>query len=358
MTEPNHPIDFALFMNHLRHAVVVADASGVILIKNSIFDILFGHGRGPSRPSNLFDILKANPVLLATVKKVCEFRGSYSLHDIELVLGNGTKKTMDVETYPLVGLKGEMVGVNILLYDRSRNIHIEEHQRRSDRIGYLATLASGMAHEIKNPLSGIKGASQLLVELSKDRTDIREYAEIIQKEVVRVDRLLTDLLHFTRPKKLVKKRTNVNKVLHDLVILQRTVEPERVQFLEEFDPSLPLVLADDQALTQVFLNIIKNARQAIKEKGTVTLRSRMITDFVVKHRDRTQQMIEVGVEDTGKGIDAESLPNIFVPFYSTRASGLGLGLAICHQLIEEHGGNIRVRSEKGKGTTFSVYLPV
>jgi len=219
-------------------------------------------------------------------------------------------------------------------------------------------LAAGIAHEIKNPLSGIKGASQLLVAGLQKNPPLREYAEIIQKEVERVNRLLNDLLHLSKGKKQRLKKTNINRILHELVVLQKTVKGGAITFVEEFDPSLPDIEADSEALSQLFLNLIKNARQAILVEGVVTIRTHLVTDFLVKKGETMKRMITVDVEDTGEGMDDEALSQVFVPFFTTKPKGTGLGLTLCQKIIEDHEGKIQVKSKKGKGTVFSVFLPV
>lgn len=341
-----------LYLNHLRDAVILASPAGDPLFKNSVFEALFSAKGG----ENISEIFKENTMILESYKKAATIRGSYYLRDLPVRFHSGEKR-MDVETFPLVTPEGELQAVNILLRDPAGLGNVDEHKKRIDRIHYLATIASGLAHEIKNPLSGIRGASQLLADSLKGKGELGEYAEIIQKEVARVDALLNDLLHFTKPRGLKKQKTNVNRILHDLILLQKTIS-ESVFFTEEFDPSLPEIMADPQALAQVFLNLLKNARQAIVDKGKITVSSHVVMDFVLKVGEKKKQVIRVDVEDTGSGIPEEDLPNLFTPFFTTKASGTGLGLALCHQIVEEHGGNLRVKSEPGQGTVLSVFLPV
>ncbi|MDO8520166.1 MAG: ATP-binding protein [Deltaproteobacteria bacterium] len=337
------------YLNHLRDGVVLASPDGIPIFRNSVFEAMFGG-------KNIHEAFKNNPLILESFKKAATIRGSYYLHDVPVRLHAGEKK-MDVETFPLIAPEGELLAVNILLRDPAGLGNLDEHKKRVDRIHYLATIASGLAHEIKNPLSGIRGASQLLAKSLTGKGELGEYAEIIQKEVARVDALLNDLLHFTKPRGLKKEKTNLNRVIHDQILLQKTVNTG-VLFHEEFDPSIPEITADSQSLAQVFLNLLKNARQAIEEKGKISVRSHVVMDFVLKVGEKKRQVIRVDIEDTGSGIPDEDLPNLFTPFFTTKASGTGLGLALCHQIVEEHGGNIRVKSEAGKGTVFSVYLPV
>lgn len=345
------PISLELFLNHLRNAVVVARADGGILLMNSVFKTLFQ----AQNPTNLFEVFLGTPSLVEALHRVHDFRGSYFLRDQAVQLPKKLRK-MDVDTHPIIAESGDLLAIAVILHDRSEDAPFEEHQKRMDRMDYLKTIAVGLAHEIRNPLSGIRGAGQLLAKSLKNE-ELKEYATIIQKEVDRVDQLLKDLLHFTKPRQLNWSPTNVNQVLHDLILLQKTASPE-IEFREFFDPSLPSIKANGEALSQVFLNLIKNARQALDKNGVVTIRSRMVTDFVLKKGQKKSSFIGVDVEDDGPGMDASTLASIFVPLFTTKPKGSGLGLAICHQLITAHGGNITVRSELGRGTKFSVYLPL
>lgn len=344
-------ITLEAFLNHLSDAVVVVGPKGEILRQNALFQSLF-----PNKSVSLIDLLSGTPVIKDQLAKIFTEGGTYSLRDVPIPSSIGEIKA-DVDVFPMAGAQGETVALSFWFRLGRSALHFDEHQKRMDRLQYLATIASGLAHEIRNPLSGIKGASQLLRDSLQDQKELGEYAEIIQQEVVRVDKLVKELLHFSKPRTLSKKETNVNRILHDSVLLERTVEPERIQIIEEFDPSLPPVWADPEALTQVFLNLLKNARQAIKGPGRILVRSRIVMDFTLKKGAKRRQMLSVDIEDNGPGIDPENLTNIFVPFFTTKAKGTGLGLALCHQLVEEHEGDMRVKTEPGKGSTFSVYLP-
>jgi len=351
-------INLHLFLNHLRNAVVIVRPDGTLFFKNSSFEALFSREMSLHPSATIFDILKKNSEVWESVRKVLDIRGSYYLRDVPITFENKPVCSMDVETFPLIDAEGELLGVTVLFRDRAGLVRFEEQEKRAERLHYLNLISSGLAHEIKNPLSGIKGASQILCQELKGKTELKELAEIVKKEVTRVDALLTDLLHFTKPRTLEKKWINVNQILNDVFLLQKTVSLDRIQYVQEFDPSLPKVQADGAALSQVFLNLIKNARQAILKKGKIMVRSRMVTDFGLRTKDKKRQVIAIDVEDTGQGIDGEALASIFVPFFTTKAEGTGLGLALCQQIVDEHEGNLQVKSEKGKGTLFSVYLPI
>lgn len=349
-------IDLTTYLNHIRKAVALISPAGKFIIKNSVFETLFTRGH-QTKNDNAFELFAGEDLVVDTIKKVAEIRGSYHLRQVTLQLAKD-QHSMDVEAFPVINTAGELLAIHISFDDHAGEAHFTEHQKSLDRIRYLGTIAAGLAHEIKNPLSGIKGATQLLASSLKNEKDLQEYATIIQKEVERVDQLLIELLHFTKPRSRNKKETNINKALRDIVLLQKTVDPKKIKFVEEYDPSLPCIMADSQALAQVFLNLLKNARQAIRGVGTITVRSHMVTDYVLKKGAERRQLIAVDIQDTGIGIGKEEINKIFVPFFTTKAKGTGLGLALCNKIIEEHEGNIKIKSEPEMGTTFSVYLPV
>ncbi|EKD42579.1 MAG: hypothetical protein ACD_73C00098G0003 [uncultured bacterium] len=338
-----------------RHVIVIFDKEGTIAYKNTSFDVFFP---GVSKDKSLFEIFKHNPLVVERILKVTQDEGSYSLWDFPVEVADHSIKTMDIECYPVTMQKNDTPLYGLIFYNRSGSAQVGEHQKRLDRIQYLATITMGLAHEIRNPLSGIKGAAQLLMDSLKDCDELKGYAEIIQNETIRVDRLIKDLQCLTQSKKLSKKPVNVNKVVHDIVFLQKTIHPEKIIFHEEYDPSLPAIAADFEALSQVVLNLIKNARQAIAKKGTVMVKTRIVNDFLMHKSGKKQLYVAIDINDTGTGIPPETLKNIFIPFFTTKKSGTGLGLALCQQIVEEHGGQLLVKSEEEKGSTFSVLLPV
>ncbi len=353
---PTDHSDLSLFLENLRHAVVLVSPEGIILQNNPSFQSLFARELFSS--DDIFKVFRHNPELSHALKKIIETRGSYYLRDSLVYTDSKVPRSMDVEIFPLIDSHGSLFAVSLLFRDRSSLVRFEEQEKRNDRMGYLAMIASGLAHEIRNPLSGIKGASQLLSEELTDKGELKEYADIIQKEVDRVDRLVDDLLHLTKPRAMNRRAVNINQVLHDLMVLQKTVGAVSIKYSEQFDPSLPHVQGDEAALSQVFLNLIKNARQALAKDGHVIVRSRMVTDFGLRTQDKKKMFLAVDVEDNGKGMTPDEMSKIFVPFFTTKAQGSGLGLALCQQIVEEHEGTILVKSEPGRGSVFSVLLPV
>ena len=221
-------------------------------------------------------------------------------------------------------------------------------------------MAAGLAHEIKNPLGGIKGAAQLLERELSDESEMREYTRIMLKEVSRVNRIVEELLALTSPRKLRVEAVNLHRIIGDLCKLQRrAVGDRKVIILQQFDPSIPSFLADEELLIQVFLNLIKNAVEAVGEVGLIRIVTRVHADYrMTQQGERRTRMVAVDISDDGPGIPKEQQEQLFTPFFTSKATGTGLGLVICQKIVTEHRGILKVQSSPGKGTVFTVMLPL
>ena len=244
-----------------------------------------------------------------------------------------------------------------------RNSKVYEQMKERDRLAALGQMAAGLAHEIRNPLGAIKGAAQLLDRdegepeeqgTSPELEEQAEYLEIIVEEVNRLDRVVSQFLGYARPDRGERDSLGINKVVQKtLQLLESQAGDSKIT--TQFADDLPAVRADAEKLKQVFLNLGLNALQAMDPAGgTLTVTTGLRPGG---RRDRPTPMVEVAFSDTGRGIPAEALENIFIPFFTTKESGTGLGLPICQRIIESHHGTIEVRSHPGKGTVFSVLLP-
>ena len=220
-------------------------------------------------------------------------------------------------------------------------------------------LAAGLAHEIKNPLAGLQGSAELLAREAEGNA--RMYAEVIAREAKRVDGLVRELLDLSRPAALIPAPLNIHAVLEDVLILARGMAGGGdVAYAERYNPSLPLVLGDREKLTQVFLNLVRNAIDAVQdqpareisfETGVASLRLRSAGG-------RSRPIARVAVTDSGPGISDAMLPRLFTPFSTSKPHGTGLGLAISRRIVEAHGGRIEVRNRTGGGAEVTVFLPL
>jgi signal transduction histidine kinase len=224
------------------------------------------------------------------------------------------------------------------------------HRTQMSRAEHLATLgelATGLAHEIRNPLAGIAGVIEIVGRDLPQTSPARAVVKDVRLEITRISRTLTDLLEIARPRRPEVRRSNLNTTVEHAVMLARQQVLSRPIKIElQQAPDLPEVEHDSDQVHQVLLNLLLNAVQAMEGPGTVRVE--------IGSRDG---FASVAVSDTGRGISAQNLPNIFRPFYTTKGDGTGLGLSLAHRIVEDHHGRIEVNSAVGKGSRFEVLLP-
>jgi|YNPNPStandDraft_1061719.scaffolds.fasta_scaffold00062_33 two-component system sensor histidine kinase HydH len=229
---------------------------------------------------------------------------------------------------------------------------IRERMLESDRLAALSSLASGMAHEIRNPLVSIGGFARRIAKLVDKNSPLRGYVEVIQEEVARLEKLLREILDFTGENLSYFGDYDLTQIIEDtLVLVQRDLEASNIKVVKKMEP-LPRLHCDDRQIKQVFYNLFQNARQAMQQKGgTLTIHT-----YTQEREDGLYAA--AAVSDTGGGIPLEVLHNIFNPFFSTKDYGTGLGLSIAQRIVSRHYGHIEVKNELGKGVTFIVTLPI
>jgi two-component system, NtrC family, sensor histidine kinase HydH len=235
-----------------------------------------------------------------------------------------------------------------------RYIALQAEAARQERLAALGGMAAVLAHEIRNPLGAIKGLAQFLTEKQTDDLPQLEMTRTIAGEATRLERLVNDLLTYSRPRPPERTLTDVGSVLDDVIrLVTPAAESAGVTCQLEVREPIPFIAADAEQLKQLFTNLALNALQAMADGGRLTLAVRL-----GPRSGLARGSVEVAVEDTGSGISEADLPRIFEPFYTTRTKGTGLGLAICKQTVEAHGGTIRVARTGPDGTTILVTLPV
>jgi len=283
----------------------------------------------------------------------------------ELHRTDGSHVPVEAAATPVEDAEGTAVGVVLVLREASRLRELEEEVKKSERLAYLGTMAASVAHEVRNPLGGIKGASQLLMAEIKGlpgEDSLAEYLNVIIKQVDRLTGILDSLKGLSKPVAPKFAPVNLHSVLDEaLTLLVPEIKKGKIKIRREYDPSMPEVEGNESGLSGVFINLIKNAVEAMPTGGALTLSTGIPSDFLyssIRTEKGRKTVIAVKVSDTGAGIEPEVMKDIFNPFYSTKGGGLGLGLALSLKVIEEHGGTIKVDSSPGKGTTFTVYLPV
>jgi len=273
-------------------------------------------------------------------------------HEIEFVSKNNIRKILEVNTSLLSGGKDQDSGIVILVRDISRIKSLSEEVNRNRRLASLGKLSSGIAHEIRNPLSSIRGLAQFLHQSFDKKDQRKEDLYIILKEVDRLNQLINQILDFSRPKKLMVSHFSIQKVIEELIYLLKLEKNEKdISFHYHLNMTNQFIDGDRNQIRQALMNILLNSIQAIKKKGEIVI---SLTKATYKDRE----MVKITIHDNGVGIDASDLAHIFDPFFTNRDNGYGLGLSIAYNIIEMHQGTINVESEKGRGTDINIFLPV
>jgi signal transduction histidine kinase len=254
-----------------------------------------------------------------------------------------------------LNFRGETIGKIVIFRDMTKVYKIQEEILRMDRLVSLGKLASGIAHELRNPLAGIKTTAQALSEeMSKDDSK-REYLNRITKEIDRLNELLKTFFSFAKPQQLNLAYCHLKEIVNEIIpFLIKEIVDKRIHFTEYYHPQLRKIKVDKIQMQQVFLNLFLNAIQAMPSGGEFKIE---VIPIISSLEGFKQNFVKINISDTGKGIPPHIVPKIFDPFFTTKPKGIGLGLSITYQIIKKHGGTIKVESELGKGTSFVINLP-
>ena len=271
--------------------------------------------------------------------------------DRELVctLRNGHVVPFEISTAPLADEAGRIQGTIILFKDLSEVKSLREEVERNHRLATVGRLAAGVAHEIRNPLSSIKGFATYFKERYPEVPEDQHIADIMIQEVDRLNRVVTQLLEFARPVSISRKQIPLKEFIVDsLKLVERQAAESDVALEADLPESGAAARLDPDKLNQVLLNLYLNAIEAMAGGGRIT---------VSLEKDKQKHRIEIRVSDTGASIPESELAHIFDPYFTTKTTGTGLGLAIAHNIIQGHGGEIRVENRPGAGTTFRILIP-
>ncbi|MBF0341425.1 MAG: PAS domain-containing protein [Magnetococcales bacterium] len=338
--------------DQLTMGVVGVDARGVVRVVNDAAEKLLGKPRGRLIGQDLALLLPGHPVAMELMSRARTLGMPCRTRDARLTPAPDRMVAVALTAVPLLTPDGAWIGAMLQMEEQGASERIEEGKRIHDALDSLGDLAMTVAHEVKNPLAGIRGAAQLL----EGRASGADAAcvELIRAEVDRVSRLLDDLLGLAE-KQLVRERDlNIHEILDHVTRLCVSAGERPPQ--ADFDPSLPPVRGDRDQLIQLFLNLVKNGMQAAGSEGRV----RILTRFSQRSRmeqGRRRRHIEIEVRDNGPGVPEEMRQRIFLPFVSTKSNGTGLGLAICQKIVQAHAGLLEMESVPGN-TIFRVLLPV
>lgn len=338
-------------LDGLTTAVIGLDEQLCVTSLNSACENLFGISRKHAIGAPLAEAVPHLAPHELRLRKSLENATGFIERELRLQRPGDDPVTVDCTVTPFI--LGRKPGLLMEVQALDRHLRISRDELLLAQHQASRELIRGMAHEIKNPLGGIRGAAQLLEREFPD-SEHREYTRVIIREVDRLQNLVNRMLG---PNRLPQKNwLNIHEVLEHVRQLVQAESSADVAFLRDYDPSIPEISADREQMIQAVLNIVRNAMQAIDGEGTVTLRSRTRRQFTIGAA-RHKLVVQIDIEDDGAGIPPAMLEKIFYPMITTRAEGTGLGLPIAQYLIHSHGGLVECRSRPGC-TVFSLYLPL
>lgn len=340
-------ISFDAIINSLKETIVLFDKKATIIYINKSGEELLRKSSKDITGKKLLQIFDSEKTISPLIKKtISEGR---SLRGKSAVLNIGHPINVDFSLSPyFVNSRTEGAILSI-----SENINITDREDYDYDFDSAVYLLGTIAHEIKNPLGGIKGAAQLLRNTVPDQS-ISEHINLIIRETDRLNSILQDYLTICKNPSL--HPVNIHEVMEQALTIMNPLLKAGIILKRIYDPSLPNIQGDEAKLLQAFLNIIKNAVESMKKGGQLEISTSPSKESVIDH-GKIKRWVLISVKDTGKGISEKDLKKIFLPFYTKKKSGTGIGLAFTKKVVKDHGGFIRVESQENRGTVFHLYMP-
>lgn len=341
-------------IDHLTTAVLALDAGLCVQFMNPAAEEMFGLSARQAVGHLLSRLFLNSAELESIAGRVLEKQTAVAGRDLELVPREMPTLPLAVDcSASIFRLPEKTDGVLLEFQDTTRLRRISREAELIQQHGVSRKIIRQLAHEIKNPLGGLKGAAQLL-QGELVGSELSEYTTVMVREVDRLAGLIDRMLGPTRP--LDRRPCNLHEVLDHVLQLVAADAPARVTLVSDFDLSLPLLEIDRDLMTQVFLNLARNGVQALGDQGELVLRTRILSNFTLGHR-RYKMVASIEFQDNGPGVDPSVAETLFYPLVTSRSNGTGLGLSISQELANRHDGLIEFSSRPGH-TVFQVLLPM
>ena len=333
--------------------VVVVDSEGAVRVWNSFMETFYGLEASQAVGRSIDHVFPSD--LLRSVTEALG-RSRWRIPKVarldktRLKSSSGEERLVNVHLSPFVAQDDVLTGTLLLFDDVTEKQQLEDQLVQAEKLTSIGLLAAGVAHEVNTPLAGISSYTQLLLDSTPSSDSRRDLLEKIEKQSFRASRIVNNLVNFARVRDGEFREVNVNSLMLETVsLLEHQLWSQGVEVSLHLDPALPRTRGHEGKLQQVFVNLLMNAKDAMPDGGSITVRT--------SHRNSG---LVVEVEDSGKGIPGDVLHRIYDPFFTTKdvGKGTGLGLSVCYGIVQEHEGRIQARSQAGEGSTFTVHLPV
>ncbi|MBL7960684.1 response regulator [bacterium] len=345
-------------LQNISSGLITTDISGKILFTNHACTTILEYSESDLLDRHMNDIF-GNESAAAMMKPVFDQDNMPVSAESRVMTKNKRDIYLGFTTTVRYDADHRMLGYIVSLRDITQIREMRQTIMRMDRLASSGVLTSAIAHEIRNPLAGIKTMAQALEKEMKADDHRMEYVQRIIKQINRLNELLKAFFTYARPVRPEKKQCDFRLIVKEIKeLIKGRCETEKISIVELYDPFLPNVFIDENQIQQVMINLMVNALDAMGKGGKLTIEALLTRRSLPPKFHDERDVIEIRVSDTGKGVPREQLKSIFDAFYTTKPNGIGLGLSIVYRIVEEHGGEILVESVEKKGTTFTVLLPL
>ncbi len=351
----------------LDSGLMTINLSGKIIFLNRTAEKILNQNNDQLKDTSIYDLFpKIDETIDEFKKKTSDPSPDYQRYQTLLTNEGGKNIYLGFSISPLTDPEGSLIGHTLIFQDITKFKEMEEQMKRLDKMGAIGLLAAGMAHEIRNPLASLSGSIQMLKADLRLKRPQQKLMAIILRESERLNALITDFLLFATPPQSTKKSYEIQKVIEETIdlLIHSPSFHEGIRIHRLASPKNIQAMIDVDQMKQVFWNLLINAVQAMSNGGEIRIELEQQNGTFGEMRfplpftqRRGKEWLKISISDSGSGISSQEKENIFEPFFTTKETGTGLGLSIVHKIIENHNGVIKVDSEVGKGSTFTIFLP-